>query len=58
MLQIDHAIDLLTTKYLTFAITYEGFTRQEQAAFPVSALSETLLNAIAHKDYANATPYR
>ena len=56
MLQIDRAIDLLTTKYLTYAITYERFTRQEKPAFPTSALRETLLNAIAHKDYADATP--
>ena len=56
MLQIDRAIDLLITKYLTYAITYEGFTRQEKPAFPTSALRETLLNAIAHKDYADATP--
>lgn len=56
MLQVDRAIDLLTTKYLTYAITYEGFTRQEKPAFPASALRETLLNAIAHKDYADAAP--
>lgn len=56
MLQVDRAIDLLTTKYLTYAITYEGFTRQEKPAFPASALRETLLNAIAHKDYADAVP--
>ncbi len=56
MLQVDRAIDLLTTKYLTYAITYEGFTRQEKTAFPVSALRETLLNAIAHKDYTDAAP--
>lgn len=56
MLQVDRAIDLLTTKYLTYAITYEGFTRQEKPAFPASALRETLLNAIVHKDYADAAP--
>ena len=56
MLQIDRTIDLLTTKYLTYAITYEGFSRQEKTAFPASALRETLLNAIAHKDYADAAP--
>lgn len=56
MLQVDRAIDLLTTKYLTYAITYEGFSRQEKPTFPASALRETLLNAIAHKDYADAAP--
>jgi len=56
MEQIDKTIDLLTSKYIIFAISYEGVSRREKPTFPVAALRESLLNAIAHKDYASGIP--
>jgi ATP-dependent DNA helicase RecG len=54
--QIDKVIDLLTSKYIIFAISYEGISRREKPTFPVAALRESLLNAIAHKDYVSGIP--
>ena len=56
MEQIDKAFDLLKSKYITYAITYEGVSRREKSSFLVAALRESLLNAIAHKDYASGVP--
>jgi ATP-dependent DNA helicase RecG len=56
MEQIDKAIDLLNSKYTTYAISYNGISRVEKPAFPVVALRESLLNAVAHKDYASGIP--
>lgn len=56
MEQIDKAMDLIKTKYLIYGITYEGISREETPQFPVEAIRESLMNAIAHKDYADATP--
>jgi ATP-dependent DNA helicase RecG len=56
MEQIDKTIDLLTTKYITYAITYEGVSRRETPTFPEVALRESLLNALAHKDYSSGVP--
>ena len=56
MEQIEKAFDLLKSKYLVYAISYEGVSRREKPAFPVAALRESLLNAIAHKDYASGVP--
>jgi ATP-dependent DNA helicase RecG len=56
MEQIEKATDLLTTKYITYAISYDGFSRKETPTFPLAAIRETLLNAIAHKDYSDPTP--
>lgn len=49
-------MDLIKTKYLIYGITYEGISREETPQFPVEAIRESLMNAIAHKDYADATP--
>ena len=54
--QIDKADDLLRSKYFTYAITYSGTSRIEKPPFPEKAIREALLNAIAHKDYADGTP--
>lgn len=43
MEQIDKAIDLLTSKYITYAISYEGVSRRETPTFPEAALCESLL---------------
>ena len=56
MEQIDKAMDLLTSKYITYAISYEGVSRRETPTFPKAALRESLLNSIAHKDYASGVP--
>lgn len=54
--QIDKSMDLLLTKYLKASIDYEGVQRVESYPIPVSALRETLLNALAHKDYSSGVP--
>lgn len=56
MEQIEKTIDLMTTKYLVYGITYEGTSRRETLQLPLEALRESLMNAVAHKDYADATP--
>ena len=56
MEQIDKAFDLLKSKYIVYAISYEGVSRREKPTFPIAALRETLLNALAHKDYASGIP--
>lgn len=56
MEQIDKAYDLLTSKYITYAISYEGVSRREKPTFPEAALRESLLNSVAHKDYDSGIP--
>lgn len=57
MLQIEKALDLIKTKYLVYAISYrDEVSREEMPQFPVSALRESLMNAVAHKDYSVAVP--
>jgi len=56
MEQIDKVFDLLKTKYIVYAISYEDISRREKPSFPIAALRESLLNAIAHKDYASGIP--
>ncbi len=54
--QAERAMDLLLTKYLKAAISYEGISRVERYPFPKAALREALLNAIVHKDYGGGSP--
>ncbi len=54
--QVETTVDLLLTKYLRAGISYEGIQRLETFPVPVAALREAVINAIAHKDYASATP--
>ena len=56
MEQVDKAMDLIKSKYLIYRISYEGISRRETPQFPVEAIRESLMNAIAHKDYASAVP--
>lgn len=56
MEQIEKTIDLIKTKYLIYSISYEGVSRREILQFPLEAIRESLMNAIAHKDYSDATP--
>ena len=54
--QVDLVADILLTKYLKAAISYQGIHRKE--TFPVTeyALREALLNSVAHKDYGSSIP--
>jgi ATP-dependent DNA helicase RecG len=54
--QSEKALDLLVTKYLKAAISYDGLHRVETLPLPQSALREALLNAIVHKDYGSGNP--
>lgn len=54
--QIEKSIDLLFTKYIKSAISYEGIHRIEKYEYPKDAIREALLNAIAHKDYSGGVP--
>lgn len=54
--QIEKTMELLFTKYIRALISYEGISRIETYEYPIAALREALLNAIAHKDYAGCTP--
>ena len=54
--QVQQTLDLLLTKYLSAYISYEGISRVERYPYPVLALREALLNAIAHKDYSSGIP--
>ncbi|WP_152020819.1 ATP-binding protein [Aliarcobacter butzleri] len=51
--QVDKAMELIFTKYLSALITYEGIQRVE--SFPISELAfrEALINAVVHKDYSS-----
>ena len=54
--QVEKTMDLLFTKYIKAAISYEGINRIEKYEYPRDAVREALLNAIAHKDYSGGTP--
>jgi ATP-dependent DNA helicase RecG len=54
--QVAKTMDLVLTKYLKAGISYEGIQRIESYPMPESALRETLLNAVIHRDYAVAAP--
>lgn len=54
--QVRSTIDLLRTKYLKAAITYEDIQRIETFPVPAAALREAILNALVHRDYAVPVP--
>lgn len=54
--QIETTLDLLKSKYLKATIRYEGANRIEEYPFPLAAIREALLNAVAHKDYSSGVP--
>lgn len=54
--QIEQTMNLLFTKYIKAIISYEGITRVETYEYPLEAIREALLNAVAHKDYACGIP--
>ena len=52
----DRVIDLIYTKYLRAAITYEHDIRVETYPFPRDGLREAIYNALAHNNYAASVP--
>ena len=54
--QAENSMNLLLTKYLKATIDYKGIHRSESFPYPVSAIREALINAIAHKDYSTCNP--
>jgi len=54
--QVARTIDLVRTKYLKAAITYQGIQRIERYPVPDDALREAVLNALVHRDYAIGAP--
>lgn len=54
--QSAKTIDLVRTKYLKAAITYQGIQRIERYPVPDAALREAILNALVHRDYAVGAP--
>ena len=55
-MQVDQTMQVLRTKYLKAAISYQGIQRVETYPVPEAALREAVLNAIIHKDYATGVP--
>ena len=51
--QIEKTIELLFTKYIKAIISYEGIHRIETYEYPMEAVREAILNALAHKDYSS-----
>lgn len=56
MTQVGRTVELVRTKYLKAAITYQGIQRVEIYPVPEPALREAVLNAVLHKDYAAGIP--
>jgi ATP-dependent DNA helicase RecG len=54
--QIEKTTELLFAKYIKAYISYEEINRFEKYEYPVAAIREALLNAIAHKDYSGGVP--
>lgn len=54
--QARQTLDLLLTKYLKAAVTYEGIVRVERFPVPRDALREAVLNALVHRDYHTPAP--
>jgi ATP-dependent DNA helicase RecG len=54
--QAHAVVDLLRTKYMKAAISYQGIQRIEQFPVPYEALREAVVNALVHRDYAVPAP--
>jgi len=54
--QVEKTMELLFTKYIKAMISYEDIYRVETYEYPKEAVREAIHNAVAHKDYAGATP--
>lgn len=51
---LDEVQNMLSYKFLTRPVDFEGMHRREGDEYPVSALREMLLNALVHKKYMGA----
>lgn len=56
MMQAERVLDLIYTKYLRAAISYEDVHRVERYPFPREAVREALYNALIHSDYSSNIP--
>ena len=56
LIQIEETIDILTKKYLRTNVSFEKINRTEALNYPIRALRETIINAIAHKNYSINNP--
>jgi ATP-dependent DNA helicase RecG len=54
--QVERTLELILTKYTKALINYKGLSRIETYEYPIEALREALLNAVAHKDYSGGVP--
>ena len=54
--QARQTLDLLLTKYLKAAVSFEGIVRVERFPVPREALREAVLNALVHRDYMLPAP--
>lgn len=54
--QTQKTVEVLLSKYLRAAISYQGIHRVERLPVPEEALREALLNAIIHRDYSVGAP--
>lgn len=54
--QVERTLELLFTKYLKAAVTYEDIVRVERFPVPRTALREAVLNALVHRDYGVPAP--
>lgn len=52
----DRVIDLIYTKYLKAAITYEHDVRYETYPFPREGVREAVYNALVHNNFADSIP--
>lgn len=52
----DKVIDLIYTKYLKAAITYEHDVRVETYPFPREGVREAIYNALGHNNFASSIP--
>lgn len=54
--QIEETIDVLTKKYLRTNLFFGKINRSESLNYPMRALREAIINAIAHKNYYSNNP--
>ena len=56
IMQPDKVVDLLFTKYLKGIVSFKGIQRIETYPVAYDAVREAVLNAIAHRTYADSIP--
>ncbi len=58
LMQAERAVDLIFTKYLKAAVSYQGVHRVETYPFPPEAVREAMYNALIHSDYSKGNAIR